>query len=190
MFRATLFALLVCTAACGPASVVTPKPKPEAAMLPDRLLRCVLGRATNLDPKKDQTLADIVYEGKHEFTLFLPSIPVRQGPPPDAIDPAEPVDPRTRIVADPDGLTSSFPRRFDRVVDYWPDRVEMTTTIDNPLVNLIIINPIDAANGSARLFMTQATDVATFDLSKVYQGSCTVLTGADARKIGRPARSQ
>lgn len=152
-------------------------------MLPDRLLRCTLGRATNLDPKKQQTTADIVYEGEHEFELFLPAVPVRQGPPPDATEPAEPVNPQTRIVADPDGLTNGFPRRFDRVVDYWPERVEMATTIDDPLVNLIIINPIDATSGSASLFMTQATDVATYDLSKVYQGSCTVQTGATARNM-------
>ncbi len=150
-------------------------------MLPARTLTCVLGRATNIDPSRNQTTADIAYEGLHPITLFLPSIPVRTGPPPEAVDPAEPVDPRTRIIADPDGLTKNFPRRFDRVVDYWPDRVEMTTTIQDPVVNMIIINPIDTASGTAQMFMTQATDVATFDMKHIYQGNCSVTLGATAR---------
>lgn len=143
-------------------------------MLPARTLDCTLGRMTNVDPTREQTEADIVYEGRHRLVLHLPAIPARTAPPPDAIEAPEPVDPRTRIVEDPDGLTARFPRRFDRVVDLWPERVEMTTTIDDPLVNLIIVNPIDAAKGTAMLFMTQATDVATFDLQRVYRGPCTV----------------
>lgn len=170
--RFLMFALLV-GAQAGRAEV----PSAAAAMLPERTLQCVLGRATNLDATKNQSTDEIVYEGRHAFTLFLPAIPVRTGPPPEAVDPAEPVDPRTRIVADPDGLTRAFPARFDRVVDYWPDRVEMTTVIDNPLVNLIIIHPIDPAKGTATIFMTQATDVATFDMQHIYQGSCSVTIG-------------
>jgi hypothetical protein len=148
--------------------------KAAPAMLPNRLLTCVLGRATNIDTKKDQKMSDIIYEGRHDFSLMLPSIPVRTGPPPEAVDAAEPVDPRTKIILDKSGLAKDFPNRFDRVVDLWPERVEMTTTINDPLVNLIIVSNIDAAHGTAWLFMTQATDVATFDMKHIYQGPCNV----------------
>lgn len=148
------------------------------AMLPDRTLTCTLGRMTNIDATKDQKESDIVYDGAHRFVLFLPAIPVRTTPPPEAIDAPERVDPRTRIVADPDGLTRGFPNRFDRLVDLWPNRVELTTTIDDPLVNLIIVNPIDPAKGTAMVFMTRATDVATFDMTQIYRGPCTVTLGA------------
>lgn len=154
--------------------LVSAAPAPSGPMLPDRLLTCTLGRMTNVDPTKDQKESDIVYEGRHAFSLLLPAGPARTTPPPDATEDPEPVNPRTRIVSDPDGLAKAFPNRFDRVVDLWPQRVEMTTTIKDPLVNLIIVNPIDEAAGTAMLFMTQATDVATFDMSHVYRGACTV----------------
>lgn len=182
---AALAALPLVAAAPAPA----PKPMASAAatLLPNRLLRCVLGRMTNLDPTRNQTDAEIVYEGKHPFELLLPAIAARTAPPPDAIDAPEPVDARTRIVADPDKLTDKFPNRFDRVVDYWPKRVEMTTTINDPLVNLIVINPIDAQAGTAMLFMTQATDVATYDMEHLYRGKCavTVLTDQEAAKLAK-----
>lgn len=186
--RRALFALLalaVPTAAF--AQTEMPRPAAPGAKLPNRLLRCTLGRMTNLDPKKNQTNDEIVYEGKHVFELLLPAGPARTAPPPDATEAPEPVDPRTRIVSDADGLTAKFPNRFDRVVDYWPTRVEMTTTIDDPLVNLLIVNPIDEKAGTAMLFMTQATDVATFDMEHLYRGPCTVtvLTDKDAAKLGK-----
>jgi hypothetical protein len=174
----------------GAQAALAEVPSPTAAMLPERTLQCVLGRATNLDATKDQTTDDIVYEGRHPFTVFLPAIPVRTGPPPEAVDPAEPVDPRTRILADPDGLTREFPPHFDRVVDYWPDRVEMTTVINDPLVNLIIIHPIDPAQGTASIFMTQATDVATFDMQHIYQGTCSVAIGSSKKGDGKRLSSR
>lgn len=145
-----------------------------AALLPDRTLDCTLGRITNPDTSREQTDAEIVYEGRHAFSLFLPGGPARTAPPPDATEAPEPVDPRTRILADPDGLTKNFPERFDRVIDLWPQRVEMVTTLSDSLANLVIINPIDPAAGTAMLFMTRASDAATFDLQAMYRGPCTV----------------
>jgi hypothetical protein len=150
----------------------TPAAKPH--MLPERLLRCSLGRVTNFDPAARQTYADLRFEGSHRFELALPAVPVRTGPPPEAPLPPEPVDPHTRILADPDNLTRGAPPRFDRVVDYWPDRVELTTVISDPLNNLIIITPIDPARGTARLMMTHATDISSLDFAHLYQGDCTV----------------
>jgi len=185
--RAMLKPVVILSLAAGwvagvAASAAAPPGPPSApAMLPDRLLRCSLGRATNLDPAKLQTTADVIYDGKHDFVLFLPAIPVRQGPPPDATDPPEPVDARTRILSDPDGLASSVPARFDRVVDYWPQRVELATTIADPLTNVIIVHDISAADGKATLFMTRARDAASPDLERVYQAPCSISSGAEAR---------
>jgi len=165
--------------ACSPAAGEQANAAAPATMLPARLIDCTLGRATNLDTKKNQTVADIIYEGAHHFSFYLPAIPARQGPPPDATEPADPVDPRTTIVSDADGLTAKFPNRFDRVVDLWPERVEMTTTIDDPLVNLLILSSIDPQRKTARLFMTQATDVATFDMKHIYEGACRVVENPD-----------
>jgi len=153
--------------------------------LPDRLLDCTLGRAINLDPKRLQNNGEVHYEGAHHFQLFLPGIPARTTPPPDATEPPEPVDPRTRIVSDPDKLSTATGTGFDRVVDYWPDRVELVATIDDPLVSLIIVHPIDPARGTANLFLTRAKDLATFDLDHVYQGNCTVHLDQDARKLSK-----
>lgn len=149
---------------------------PAPKMIPDRLLDCTLARMTNFDPKGRQSAADIVYEGKHPFELRLPKTPVRTTPPPEITQPAEPVDPRTKVVADPDGLTRGFPNRFDRVVDLWPERVEMTTTIDTPLVNMIIVHPIDPAKGTATLFMTRAKDLNAYDTDHMYTGECRIET--------------
>lgn len=160
-------ALLVATLLCVGAA---PAPK----LLPDRLLSCVLARMTNFDPAKRQSAAEITYEGQHRFELLLAKARVRTGPPPEITEPAEPVDPRTRVVADPDGLTRGFPNRFDRVVDLWPERVEMTTTIDTPLVNMIIVHPIDPVAGTATVFMTRAKDLGAYDTAHIYTGRCKV----------------
>jgi hypothetical protein len=174
LYIVVLGLMLIPTACSAQMTPLAATPGVARKMLPSRLLTCVLGRATNIDTKKDQVLSDIVYEGRHEFSVMLPSIPVRTAPPPEAVDTPEPVDPRTRIMLDKSGLTKAFPNRFDRVVDMWPERVEMTTTINDPLVNLIIISNIDNSLGTAWLFMTQATDVATFDMKHIYQGPCKV----------------
>lgn len=181
--RSSVFAMALITA-CGSASPLIPDNvgisqttnvvTDQRAILPARTLSCVLGRATNLDPSKQQTTKDIIYEGRHDFALYLPSIPIRQGPPPDPGDPAEPVDPRTRIVSDPTGLFRGVPSRFDRVADLWPVRVELLTITKPPVARLIIISSIDEKAGTASLFMTDSVDAATLDLEHVYQGNCTV----------------
>ena len=174
----TLAALVPNSARADPAAA--PDREPAAAStapaetLPDRLLKCVLGRATNLDPHRVQSRQEVRQVGQYRFGLLLPGIGKRDGPPPDATEPAEPVDPRTRIVLDPQQLTAGVPDRFDRVVDYWPDRVELTTMIAGPLVNVIIVSDIDVQHGTAYLSMTRATDVATLDLQHYYSGLCRV----------------
>ena len=173
--------------ACSPAAGEQANVAAPVRMLPARLIDCTLGRATNLDPKKNQTVADIIYEGAHRFSFYLPAIPARQAPPTDATEAADPVDPRTRIVNDADGLTTKFPNRFDRVVDLWPERVEMTTTIDDPLVNLLILSSIDPQRRTARLFMTQATDVATFDMQHIYEGACRIVENPDETLVRQGA---
>jgi hypothetical protein len=150
------------------------------AMLPDRLLDCTLRRITNFDPNRNQGPGDFTFEGRHRFKLFLPAIPVRTTEPPASTSPPEPVDPRTRIVADPDGLAREAPIRFDRVVDYWPDRVEMTAPISNVAVKLIIVTPIDLQRKTADLFMANANDAVTWDHDRLYSGSCSVVAGPAA----------
>lgn len=151
------------------------------AMQPARTLHCTLGHALNIDPMKNQTVADIEYEGAHRFSLFLPAVPVRQGPPPDPGDDPEPVDPATRVIDDPDGLARDMQPQFVRVVDLWPQRVEMAGRIEGLLSRLIMITDIDTAKGTANLFMTQARDAGSLDMKQVYQGGCKV----DAKPVQR-----
>lgn len=164
-------------AAATPALVAAATSPPT--LLPARLLNCTLGRITNFDPSRIQAPSEYVYEGRHPFRLFLPAIPTRTTPPPSATAPAEPVNPQTKIVADPDGIAiEAHDLPFDRVVDLWPERVEMTTPISDVANNLIIIDRIDAAKGQATLFMTKANDAVTFDLKHLYLGTCRVSPGA------------
>ena len=166
--RPGLIPLLLAVAA------ITGGAAPAPQMLPERTLACDLGHALNLDPTRDQKRSDVRYEGHHRFVLFLPAIARRTGPPPDPANPPEPVNPRTRILADPDRLAAGVPNRFDRVVDYWPERVEMATNLPDQGFHLIIVSHIDPAHGTAMLFMTHARDVATMDLKRVFSGACTI----------------
>lgn len=151
------------------------------ARLPDRVLTCQLGHATNLDPLKQQDRSEITFDRFGELVLRLPPIATRTTPPPDATEPADPVDPRTRIVADPSGVTSGTLGRFDRVIDLWPERVELTMPMDGGLSKLLIVSDVDAAKETAQLFVTTAADLATFDLKNTYLGPCSVRL-ADKRK--------
>jgi hypothetical protein len=147
-----------------------------SAMLPDRYLQCVVGRSTNLDPKKWQKSTDVISEGRHRLELRLPPIAVRKGDAPDPNDPPEPVDVRTRILADPDGLTKGVSPDFLRVADLWPKRVELLSVIPaSPWMHMMIIDPIDPAKGRAHLFMARVKDAATMDLQRVYQGDCQIV---------------
>ncbi|MDF0487763.1 hypothetical protein PX554_06445 [Sphingomonas sp. H39-1-10] len=156
-------------------------------MLPARLLDCSLGRIANFDPSKDQQLSEYQFDEHHAFKLYLPSIPTRTKEPPAATAVPEPVDPRTKIVADPDGIAKEAQGRpFDRVIDYWPERVEMTTPINDVAVNLIIVDRIDPINGKAIMFVTKANDAVTFDQKHLYIGQCkvTIGDGATASAVG------
>ncbi|MEP9360934.1 hypothetical protein [Sphingomonas sp. KR3-1] len=163
-------------APASPQSQVAPPVSAKAvggAMLPARLLECRLGRIANFDPSHEQKPSELVLEGNHRFDLFLPSIPVRTTEPPRSTLPPEPVDPRTRIVADPDGIASgALGRPFERVVDYWPERVEMTTPVGGGAVNMIILQRSEAKPGLVDLFMTKATDAVTWDQEHLYSGHC------------------
>lgn len=153
---------------------------PPGGMLPARLLDCRLGRITNFDPAHEQKPSDYVLEGEHVLRLFLPSVPVRTAPPPESTAPAEPVDPRTRVVFDPDRVSGDSGRAFDRVVDDWPARVEMTRPASGGASNLIILDQIDVARGSASMFVTVARDAVTYDHQRLFVGRCRI--DADARR--------
>lgn len=177
-------ALTLLVAACGAAPAPTftgspGSPSPAAGstkMLPARELDCTLGRITNFDPQKNQQPGDFTTEGQHRLVLFLPSVPVRTAPPPDPIDPPEPVDPRTRVTADPDGLVADMAGPFTRVVDYWPERVELVAQTTQSASKLIIVDRVDESAGSANLFLTTANDALTFDKSRLFGGACRVGT--------------
>lgn len=163
-------ALVALTAMSGCAHAAQAGP----AMLPDRLLTCTLGHATNIDATRDQRADEIVYDSHHAFSLFLPAIPVRTAPPPDATEPAEPVDKKTAIVADPDGIAANLAGPVNRIVDLWPDRVELVLPMTTRQSKLLIINGFDPATNTVNLFMTDAKDLATFDMERIYSGPCTV----------------
>ncbi len=147
-------------------------------MLPARVLDCHLGRITNFDPRKDQLPKDYTYEGDHVFRLFLPPVPQRTKEPPRSTQRPEPVDPKTRIVADPDGISvGAMKRPFDRVVDYWPERVEMTTPLGAGDVNLIVLQKSEGQPGLTDIFMTKAKDAITFDIKGMYAGRCKTTIG-------------
>lgn len=160
------------------AAVKTEQPK----MIPARLLACTLGRISNFDTQREQAPSEYEYSSRHKFSLFLPETPVRTSPPPEATAPPEPVDPRTRIVADPDGIANdAAAHRFDRVVDYWPERVEMTKPISNVAVKLIVIDGFDPNQSAVSMFLTSANDAVTFDLKNLYYGRCEVKLGDQAQ---------
>jgi len=171
--------LAAATSACAqPAPVQSAAPQPAASpapeRLPARLVTCSLGHATNFDPEKQQKLSDITYDTHHRLTLYLPGIDARTAPPPDAVEPAEAVDPATRVTEDPDGLTSDAPWPFDRVVDLWPDRVELAKTMASGTYKTLLVSNYNPANGTARMFLGTAADLTTYDLKRLYLGECTV----------------
>ena len=148
----------------------------RSAMLPDRLLTCIVGRARGLDPSKLQTNAEVSYEGAYPVSLRLPAIARRTTAPPDPFSPAEPVNPATRIVTDPAGLMADVPAGFERVVDLWPMRVELSQTIAAPLSSLVIVTDIDEPAAAATVFIARVKDAASFDLDRVYQGRRSIKT--------------
>lgn len=157
-----------------------------AAMIPARLLDCGLGRITNFDPAKDQQPADYRFEGHHIFRLFLPPTAIRAVSPSSALKQPEPVDPRTRILADPSNLSNGTAARpFFRVVDVWPDRVEMATPITATASTLIVIDGFDPVRNTVNLFTTAAADGMTFDRQRLFAGTCKVTLGVAAERAAQ-----
>ena len=157
-------------------------PAKKAARIPDRMLTCAIRHITNFDPGKQQTAAELAYDAVHPFSLFLPSIAVRTKGPPEPFEKPERVNRRTRILLDPGGIAPQPGRRFERVIDYWPDRTELSSTISGALLNAIVITNYDPASGTANLFMTRASELTHFEPSHIYQGQCQVRIGAAAKK--------
>jgi len=177
-----VYPLLTIIAAIA-AAASTPSPTAETAperatsaveRLPGRTLACTVGRATNLDPSRIQKVDEIVLEGSHPFSIYLPSVTKWHGPPPDPSDDPLPVDPALRVLSDPAGLTKNAGPKFDRVVDMWPIRVELVEHMAPPLGKLIIISDIDPIANSARISITQAADAASLDINNMYLGACHV----------------
>jgi hypothetical protein len=165
------FALVVMTAGAAvvPADVVA------KAMQPDRVLECTMRRATNADTSKLQTYEELTFEGAHRLVLHLGPIEVRTGAPPDAAtEEAESVSPLTRIDADPDGLLAGVPVQFSRVVDRWPERVEIATDVDIDLINFMALSPIDVERRTARLFMTFTNRQLGYNIKRIFLGDCSI----------------
>jgi len=177
-------ALCVALAPLHAAKLVHNQPKHamKAARIPARLLICSIRHITNYDPAEKQTAAQLSYDAVHRLTLFLPSIAVRTKGPPEPDEKPEPVNPRTRIIEDPDHIAPLRGGRFERVIDYWPERTELSAPISGDLLNAIVINNYDPVSKAANLFMTRATELTHFQPEHIYQGQCQVRIGASAAK--------
>ena len=148
--------------------------------LPDRVLTCTVRHITNFDPGREQTAAELQFDSVHRLVLHLPPIAKRTTPPPEAFEKPDPVDPRTRVLADPDSIAATS--QFDRVVDIWPERVELAATLQGNLRSVIVINAIDATARTANVFLTRATELTHFDASRIYQGACSVAANDPATR--------
>lgn len=158
-------------------------PRAAPAMLPARSLTCDLGRATNVDTTREQSLNELIFDGQHQFGLFLPAIPVRTTEPPDPAYPeTEKVNKNTRITSDPGKIAADVIAPFNRVVDLWPQRVEMTAPMAGGKSKLLIVSDYDASTGKAKLFMTNARDLLTWDMDKIFAGFCDVTIKPDRRR--------
>lgn len=180
---ASISALLFALPATGHAGEAAAPSAP--ALLPDRQLSCMVARATNVDPSRNQALSELSFEQARPLGLRLPSIAAHVGPPPDPSDPPAPVDPRTRITNDPSGLMADATRGIGRVVDLWPQRVEIMAPLEQrsangmPLMRVIILSDFDAKTGRIRLFMATAADAGSLDVTSIHHGACEVTINAD-----------
>lgn len=159
----------------------------HAQQLPDRRLECSVGHVINFDPGHDQSTAELRYDGFHRLVLFLAQDQRLTGTPPDANEGAPKVDPRTRIIEDPDHISAQTGGRFGRLVDLWPERVELSTPIAGGLLNAIVLRPIDEKAGTVNLFMLRASELTHFDPAHIYQGTCRIIAGRNTLQP-RPAR--
>lgn len=182
-------ALLGTCAGTAQASAETDYEKGEVpGALPDRWVDCTVGHVINFDPRREQTADELRFDSQHRFAFFLAHGKRMVGAPPETWDVAPKVDPRTRIVADPDGVSGQQTPGFGRLVDKWPYRVELSTPIDDKgLLSAIALHPIDEAAGTAWVLMLRASELTHFDAAHIYQGSCRVLTGKAAVAAARQA---
>ncbi len=174
-FSLTLIMGSLCSAVPAAAATSAMVNQISTAAIPARTLQCVLGRGLNVKPGESQTIEEIGLEGRFEMDLFLPEAPRRTAPPPDAIEAPEPVNPATRVTRDSGNLLKDVPIGFDRVVDLWPERVEMVRAIAPMKSHLIMIDQVDPTERTARIYMTTASDALTFDLNRFYLGNCQVI---------------
>lgn len=169
----------VALASAAPATAAAPAPATTAAasarapMHPDRLLRCDMRRVTNVDTGRLQDYSELKFEGSHPLVLHLGPVIVRSGTPPEAFEAPESTSELTRVEADPDDLLADVPSKFSRVVDRWPERVEIATDVDGKQVHVMIVTPLDVTQQKFRLFMTFSSYSLGYNLGYVYLGDCT-----------------
>ncbi len=151
-----------------------------ATAAPDRLIRCTLGRVTNLEAR---TSAELGITGSHTLTVFQPAAAAGGA---DLPNPGAEGAARLRL-HDPDHILPV--QRLDDLADAWPERVEMTARLPGGRSAFISLGGIDpalgAATGSAGI-MIGGTSV---DRDHFYQGDCRVEVGPGlAAKFDKESR--
>lgn len=96
------------------------------------------------------------------------------------------VDPATRVIEDPDGIAAEAPGPFERVVDLWPERVELAKPTGTGALKTFLVSDYDPASGTARMFLGTARDLTTYDLKRIYMGDCTVVLNPRTMPKGMP----
>lgn len=157
------------------------------AQLPGRALACTMHRVANFDPSRTQTPEELVLEGESALDLYIGPGPVRTNLPPEPFEPPEPTPPGTRVVRDTGKLLDGVPGPFTRVVDRWPERVEIANDLPDNHFNLIIVAPIDPVAGTATLLVTYVDITMTYDGRRVWLGDCTVRAPAPPPADAPPA---
>lgn len=147
---------------------------PAPTELPGRALSCTMRRVTNFDPSRTQTAAELVLAGESALDLYIGPGPVRTNLPPEPFEPQEPPPPGTRVLRDTGKLLAGVPARFTRVVDRWPDRVEIATDLSDSRFSLMIVAPIDPVAGTATLLVTYVDITMTYDAGRVWLGDCRI----------------
>lgn len=147
---------------------------PPAPILPGRQLSCTMHRVTNFVQDRDQSRADLALEGESALDLYIGPGPVRTGLPPEPDQPPEPTPPGTRVLRDTGGLLTGVPPTFSRVVDRWPQRVEIATDLPDDQFSLMILAPIDPVAGTATMLVTYVNMTLSYDPKRVWFGDCTI----------------
>lgn len=136
-------------------------------------------RVTNADLSRIQPAEELLYESSGtRLVLHLGAAAVHNGPPPETFETPEAIAPTTRVTADDGKILAGVPEPFTRVVDRWPDRVETATEIDDKVINIMVLSPIDVAGNRASLFMTFSNYQFGYDPKRIYIGECSIAIGA------------